>query len=234
MDTVLHAPRLRAGTRLSFISFLRKVKRFPPRGRGHRPDRPVRGGVRLLHHLYERDRVPHRRVADAVGSRLFEPRHPAGAGNDPAHQRVRAPAHRRAVHPLRPVREPPALQLRRAPGLQLLAADLLSRGHGRHAEHPARHCRILRVPVFPVQLLPRQHRRGAILHRSRARPRRGHAGRPGQGRGHRQRAVRDDFRQFLGQRGGLRHVHHPDDDQDRILAALLRRRGIRGLHPAGR
>ena len=171
MDTVLHAPRLRAGTRLSFISFLRKVKRFPPRGRGHRPDRPVRGGVRLLHYFYERDRVPHRRVANAAGSRLFEPRHPAGAGNDPAHQRVRAPAHRRAVHPLRPVREHPALQLRRAPGLQLLAADLLSRGHGRHAEHPARHGRILRVPVFPVQLLPRQHRRGAILHRSRARPR---------------------------------------------------------------
>lgn len=176
MDTVLHAPRLRAGTRLSFISFLRKVKHFPPRGRGHRPDRPVRGGVRLLHYFYERDRVPHRRVANAAGSRLFEPRHPAGAGNDPAHQRVRAPAHRRAVHPLRPVREHPALQLRRAPGLQLLAADLLSRGHGRHAEHPARHGRILRVPVFPVQLLPRQHRRGAILHRSRARPRRGHAG----------------------------------------------------------
>ena len=50
---------------------------------------------------------------------------------------------------------------------------------------------------------------------------------------HRQCPVRYDFRQLGGQRGGLRDVHHPHDDQGRLLAAIRLRRGSRGLHRAG-
>ena len=84
--------------------------------------------------------------------------------------------------------------------------------------------------LFPVQRVPRQHRGRAVLHRHRHGRCRRQARRAGQDGRHRQCPVRYDFRQLGGQRGGLRDVHHPHDDQGRLLAAIRLRRGSRGLH----